>query len=164
MGRVVMSQELERRGVPHEQIKRLGLWIMLEVLSHHYQNNVPLQAMFGVAMPDANPTERGIYNVPRTQVGIEGRGVGRKVCQEMESLKLHIFPWMNEAWEQYQDDHNCFQHLKPPVTTVHFLKLLDWLREVILQVHRHTCLRVYVSVGVYVCVYVCVCVDVRVIE
>ena len=158
LGRVVMSQELERRGVPHEQIKRLGLWILLEVLSNHYQNNLPLQAMLGVAIPHCVPTDRGVLNVPRTQVGIEGKGEDRKADAELELLKGHIFPWMENAWVQYQQDKNCFKdRVKNPNSTVHFLRLLNWLREVVLQV-PHVYIHIH-RVWVYVCVSVCLCVS-----
>lgn len=142
LGRKVMSEELEVRGVPPEQARRLAMWVSQDVHGRHYLNHLPLAAMRGVAMPNCpDPKKRGLYCVPRTQVGIEGKGKERRICKQMQVLKKHIFPWMNDMWEKFHANQNCFEHLDIAASTVSFLKLLDWLREVILQVcsmHKKT--------------------------
>jgi hypothetical protein len=88
--------------------------------------------MTGVAMSTADPNERGVYDVPRTMVGLEGDG---KPDPELLHLMRQVHPFINGALDLLKDNAEAFKG-RMEASTLNTLRCMDYLRMVLLQVGK----------------------------
>jgi hypothetical protein len=87
--------------------------------------------MIGVAMNHGNPLAGDAYKVPRAEVALP---------PHLEELKLQIFPFINEPLNVLATSPRVYESTGVEQSTFVFLKTLDWLRLVVLQVCSYACL------------------------
>jgi hypothetical protein len=114
-------------GLAPEAIAALGLWEGFTRLERNYLSTaLPLLAMLiaaGLSEKDLWKAMK-LYSIPRASLPVP------------PALKAKIFPWL-DRWLQLQREQQApgaGTQLPMPLTTVYILKLLDWLREVLIQV------------------------------
>jgi hypothetical protein len=86
--------------------------------------------MTGVAMSSADPNARGVYDVPRTMVGLKADG---KPDAQLLHLMRQVLPFINPALDPLEQNADAFKrHMED--STVNTLRYMDYLRMVLLQV------------------------------
>ena len=124
------SRHLSEIGVEYHQISSLGVWEDGERLQSHYLTGMPLQAMLGIAgVENFNARDRPVYLCPRSDVPVP------------KELSRMIFPFLDRYIEEREDGSgSTYPALRDPglfdkpKTAEHFLFVLYWMRDVIIQV------------------------------
>jgi hypothetical protein len=110
-GRVVGITEMDVAGCTEGQIGRLSQH-GLSVISKHYAKGFPMKAIFAANGFDKDSTR---VSLPRDI----------KVPKE---LRERVFPWLDKVTKERSKDPNTAR------STMNYLKLLDYFRDVIIQV------------------------------
>jgi hypothetical protein len=88
--------------------------------------------MMGVAMYSTDPNARGVYDVPRTMVGLEANG---EPDAHLLHLMRQVHPFINEALDLLKQNADAFKG-RMEASTVNTLRHMDYLRMVLLQVGK----------------------------
>jgi len=119
-GRKVMPVVLEMNEVMSDLVKNLGLWAR-DVHEEHYAASMPLQAMRVAA---GHKLEIGSVFVKRQQKP-------RSACGDR--LRVLIYPWYQHEFARVDEVNQRGARLNSKPTAAGFLRMLDNLRDVLLQ-------------------------------
>ena len=117
IGRCAGPVQLEMNEVPSDLIKVLGNW-NLDVMDSRYSAMIPIKAMRVLA---GHQKAEGVHFNPRTQFEVPGE------------LRSMVFPWIEGAKASVIESRGNSSSGAQFVTAASFLRLLDNLRNVIVQ-------------------------------